>query len=371
MDLSVPRGDSHLRLSDDSQDRRVQTGPVDSEGAGSGSSSLCKPLRLRLAEEGDRAAFEYLLHETSLDALNRCISKIRDQEIAEYLLDGLLLIGDLLSSEAFGGMGSIRERLKALETTTRHDPAAARQLYDRLVESLGQHVFALGRRLHEIESFMERCPFTGSAEILRGFYGQHVRDQAGDVRFMRLEVNRWVRRFVPLQRDLPVDGEGRDFLEARIGAVVDELGLRMREIQESLNAVVFEQLHIFDDSLTRPQFFKRDLANLLDVQRLRRWLGELIVRTRDFDQGRTDARLEEVRTLLRSFEPAQFPALSGLRESDHAMLQQFAQQVLEYPFEGPRRSDDPIQPFLLLLGDVMSCLDQQVGGASAGDTLAF
>jgi hypothetical protein len=135
-----------------------------------------------------------------------------------------------------------------------------------------------------------------------------VRDLAGDVRFMRQELSRWVRRFVPLKpqsrsQDAGVD---REFLEGRIDAVVDELGLRIREIHETLSATLFEQLVIFDPALTRQRLFRRDLENVLDIGQLLDVLANLFDRVKEFDEGRRADQLQRVKTLLRDFRPEQF-----------------------------------------------------------------
>ncbi|HJS74169.1 MAG TPA: hypothetical protein VJ921_07785, partial [Vicinamibacteria bacterium] len=161
---------------------------------------LCQPLMERLSHGRDQAAFEFLSRETSLDVLNECIRRIPDQQMTENLVEQLFMKAALLSSEAFTGIEEIRHELKHFSTEGGdEEPAAVHRRYDRLVEKLGQHVFALGRRLHQLEQFMGNCPLTGSGEQLRGRYGQRVRDLAGDVRFMRQELSRWVRRFVPLK----------------------------------------------------------------------------------------------------------------------------------------------------------------------------
>ncbi len=176
---------------------------------------------------------------------------------------------------------------------------------------------------------MANCPLTGSGEQLRGRYGQRVRDLAGDVRFMRQELSRWVRRFVPLKPTSRSAGAGvdREFLEGRIDAVVDELGLRIREIHETLSASLFEQLVIFDPALTRQRLFRRDLENVLDIGQLLDVLANLFDRVKEFDEGRRADQLQRVKTLLRDFRPEQFLSFSGVRESDQALFLQLGRSA--------------------------------------------
>ena len=328
---------------------------------------LVQPLMERLNDGRDLAAFEFLSRETSLEVLNECIRRVADQQMTENLVEQLFMKAALLSSEAFTGIEAIRRELKKFSVrTSEEEPSAARLRYDRQVEKLGQHVFALGRRLHQLEQFMASCPLTGSGEQLRGRYGQRVRDLAGDVRFMRQELSRWVRRFVPLKPQGRGQGEAVDpeFLEGRIDAVVDELGLRIREIQETLSASLFEQLVIFDPTLTRKRLFRRDLENVLDIGQLLDVLANLFDRVKEFDEGRRADQLQRVKTLLRDFRPEQFLSFSGVRESDQAMFLRSVETLLAYePPEGRDRGgasgDDPIKVFLLIAGDLVASLRRQ------------
>jgi len=328
---------------------------------------LCQPLMERLNKGRDQAAFEFLSRETSLEALNECIRRIPDQQMTENLVEQLFMKAALLSSEAFTGIEEIRRELKVFSSGTNEEEAVvARLRYDRQVEKLGQHVFALGRRLHQLEQFMASCPLSGSGEQLRGRYGQRVRDLAGDVRFMRQELSRWVRRFVPLKpqsrsQEASVD---REFLEGRIDAVVDELGLRIREIHETLSASLFEQLVIFDPALTRQRLFRRDLENVLDIGQLLDVLANLFDRVKEFDEGRRADQLQRVKTLLRDFRPEQFLSFSGVRESDQALFLRSVEALLAY--EPPmgrapaaKSEEDPIKVFLLLTGDLVASLRRQ------------
>ncbi|HEY7699823.1 MAG TPA: hypothetical protein VIE88_15480, partial [Vicinamibacteria bacterium] len=296
---------------------------------------LCQPLMERLNHGRDQAAFEFLSRETSLEVLNECIRRIPDQQMTENLVEQLFMKAALLSSEAFTGIEEIRGELKRFSSRNgkeaEEEPSAARARYDRQVEKLGQHVFALGRRLHQLEQFMANCPLSGSGEQLRGRYGQRVRDLAGDVRFMRQELSRWVRRFVPLKQSR-TQGESvdREFLEGRIDAVVDELGLRIREIHETLSASLFEQLVIFDPALTRQRLFRRDLENVLDIGRLLDVLSNLFDRVKEFDEGRRNDQLQRVKTLLRDFRPEGFLSFSGVRESDQALFLRSVETLLAY-----------------------------------------
>ena len=336
-----------------------------------GKGAICTALLDHLSEGREQAAFDYLFRETSFETLNHCLSEIRDQEVANYLLEGVLLIAALLSSEAFIGIERNRRELKTLMLRSGEDLAKARQTYDGHVEVLGQYFFAVGRRVKGIESFLGSCPFSGSAEDLRGLYGQRVRDLAGDLKFLRLELDRWVRKFVPLGGQLPTGTEGRDFLEARIGTVVDELGLRLKELQESTCLVMFEQLNLFDATLTRKKLFRRDLENQLDLDRFLSWFGELMSKVRDYDEQRRPDQLRTVQALLRDFRPDQFPTLAGVRESDHALFSSFVQRLRDYQHEQVGRKEDPVHPFLLLLGDVLQSLNQRAGDNSPMDPSPF
>jgi hypothetical protein len=324
--------------------------------------NLCPPLLERLNHGRDQAAFDFLARETSFEVLNDCVRCIPDQQITEFLVEGLFLKAALLSSEAFTGIERIRRELRHFgDAGLAKEAASARARYDRHVEKLGQHVFALSRRLHQLEQFMANCPLTGSGELLRGRYGQRVRDLAGDVRFMRQELSRWVRRFVPLKqqgRDTAVD---REFLEGRIDAVVDELGLRIREIHETLSASLFEQLVLFEPKLTRKDLFRRDLENVLDMGQLLDGLSNLFDRVKEFDEDRRPEQLSRVKTLLGDFKPEQFLSFSGVRESDQALFLRSTEDLLRYTARenGAPESEDPIKVFLLLTGDLISSLRRQ------------
>ncbi len=344
-----------------------------------GKGPICAPLLDRLSEGREHAAFEYLFRETSFDTINHCLSEIRDQEVAHYLLDGVLQIGSLLSSEAFIGIERIRRELKTLMFRSGEDLSEARRVYDSHVEVLGQYLFAIGRRLQQIEAFFASCPFSGSAEQIRGLYGQRVRDLAGDLRFLRMGLDRWVRKFVPFERELPEGEEGRELLEARITTVVDDLALRLNEVQESFSFVMFEQLTLFDETLTRKSLFKRDLENHLDLDHFLSWFGELISRVRDYDEQRRPEQLEGIQFLLRDFHPEQFPALAGMRESDHILFSSFVERLRTYrhtatgPLKGQKgaQAEDPVHPFLLLLGDLFSSLNQRAADQSPMDPSPF
>jgi hypothetical protein len=320
-------------------------------------------LSVPLSESKDQAAFRYLFRETSLESIRQCLAKVRDQEIVEFLQNGIIQIAELMSSEAFNGLERTRRKLRTLRPQVAEDPAFARQQYDHHAESLGQLIFALGRRLGQFDEYLSSCPFSGSAELKRGLFGQRVRDLSGDVHFLRFELNLWVNRCVPLRGELPNGVEGRAFLEGRIGAVVDDLGLRLKEIQEVLSAAILQQLNIFDKTLTRGKLFKRDIENILDTDHLLSWLTELMARVRDYDEQRRPEQLERVKTLLSSFQPEQFPALSGIRESDHTMFTRFIPQIMDYRHRRAQRGDDPIHLFLLLMGDLVHTLNQ-VGAAA-------
>ena len=181
-----------------------------------------------------------------------------------------------------------------------------------------------------------------------------------------------------LEGDLPVGEEGREFLEARISTVVDDLALRLKEIQESFVFVMFEQLALFDDTLTRKGLFKRDLENQLDLDHFLSWFGELLSRLRDYDEQRQPEQLEGIKFLLRDFHPEQLPALAGMRESDHILFSSFVQRLQTYrpTTAGPRidhkeQVDDPVHPFLLLLGDLLSSLNQRALDQSPMDPSPF
>lgn len=331
--------------------------------------SLCQPLLERLNRGRDQAAFEFLSRETSLDVLNDCVRRIADQQMTEFFVEQLFQKAALLSSEAFTGIEEIRSELKRLAGRSRAQQSVSqRARYDSLVERLGQHVFALGRRLHQLEQLMTNCPLTGSGEQVRGRYGQRVRDLAGDVRFMRQELSRWVRRFVPLKSrsdsgptSLGVVGAiDREFLEGRIDAVVDELGLRIREIQETLSASLFEQLLMFEPTLTRQRLFHRDLENVLDIGQLLDTLSNLFDRVKEYDEQRRADQLLRVKTLLSDFRPEQFLSFSGIRESDQALFLSSMHDLLGHePGNRTGGAEDPIKVFLLLTGDLIASLRRQ------------
>ncbi len=96
-----------------------------------GKGSLCTVLVEHLSEGREPAAFDYLFRETSLETLNHCLSEIRDQEVANYLLDSLLLIAALLSSGAFIGIERNRIELKTLMVRSGDDLAKARRKSSR------------------------------------------------------------------------------------------------------------------------------------------------------------------------------------------------------------------------------------------------
>jgi hypothetical protein len=302
------------------------------------------------------AALKYLFKETSVELIRRCFARIRDQELSRYLQESVLQIAALLSSEAFTGLEQVRRELRAERTTVALHPGGARQLYEQHAELIGQLHFALSRRLGQFEDFLSACPFSGSSEVERGRYGQRVRDLAGDLRFLRLELQRWVNRAVPLRGELPDGMEGRAYLIGRVDAVVDDLGLRLKEIQEVLTGAIFDQLLLFDENLTRGKFFKKDLNNVLDTERLRTWLSELIGSVKDYDDRRQPEQLSRIKSLLREFDPEQFPTLSGVRESDHAMFLKLIPRILDYSHGPKQKGDDPIHVFVLLVGDMIRAL---------------
>lgn len=326
---------------------------------------LCPALLQRLDRGRDQAAFEFLAHETNLQAVNRCLLRIQDEEITEYLLEVIFLGASLLTSEAFTGIEAIRRDLKALpDRMKREEARACLRAYDSRVERLGRHFFALGRRLLQLEQFMTGCPLTGSGEQLRGRYGQRVRDLAGDIRFMRQELGRWVRRFVPMKRPSGRGGEGevvdRELLEGRIDAVIDELGLRIREVHETLSACLFEQLATFDRTLTRQKLFRRDLENVLDLGQLLDSLSNLFDRVKEFDEERRTDQLGRVKTLLQEFRPEHFLAFSGVRESDQALFLSSVEELKRHqPGPSTDEEEDPIKVFLLLTGDLIASLRRQ------------
>jgi hypothetical protein len=183
---------------------------------------------------------------------------------------------------------------------------------------------------------------------------------------MRQELARWVRRFVPLKpHGRPgteiADRELVELIRGRIDAVVDELGLRIREIHETLSASLFEQLVIIDPTLTRQRLFRRDLENVLDIGQLLDVLANLFDRVKEFDEERRLDQLQRVKTLLRDFRPEQFLSFSGVRESDQALFLQSVESLLNYepPSSARLEGDDPIKVFLLLTGDLIASLRRQ------------
>ena len=205
------------------------------------------------------------------------------------------------------------------------------------------------------------CPLTGSAEQRRGRYGQRARDLAGDVRFMRLEQMRWVRRFVPLNREASRSAaDDATLLEGRLDAVVDELGLRLREIHETLSATIFEQLVLFDESLTRKRLFRRDAGNVGDVSVMVEWLAASLDAAREYDHGRQPEQLARLKNVLESFDPMQMLAVSGLRESEQQMFLRCVDEIRAFGGGAtPGGDQDPVQLYLLLTGDFIKGLRRQ------------
>jgi hypothetical protein len=141
---------------------------------------------------------------------------------------------------------------------------------------------------------------------------------------------------------------------------------------------MFEQLALFDDTLTRKRLFKRDLENQLDLDHFLSWFGELMSRVRDYDKQRQAEQLDGIKFLLRDFHPEQLPALAGMRESDHVLFNSFVQRLQTYrhPTAGEtighkQQVDDPFHPFLLLLGDLLSSLNQRAPDQSPMDPSPF
>lgn len=337
---------------------------------------LTGPLLTRLQNGRDHAALEFLARECSLPVLSRVTAKIADYEVAAFLVDQVVLAASLLSCEAFTGIESIRKDLRVLgENAARREAKAVslKGAYDQRVERLGQHFFALGRRLIQLEQLMENCPLSGSGETLRGRYGQRVRDLAGDVRFMRQELSRWVRRFVPLKRskaekEPPAEAPDLELIAGRIDAVVDELGLRVREVGETLSTALFEQLLMFEPELTRKELFRRDLENVLDLGHLLDGLTNLHERVKAFDEERRPEQLARVKALLSEFSPGEFLSFSAVRESEQKLFLAAIEDLRGYepPRPGARngasghsRADDPIQVFLLVTGDLIAHLRRQ------------
>ena len=324
-------------------------------------------LSVPLARTKDQAAFKYLFRETSLESIQQCLENIRDQEMVEFLEEGILKIAAIMSSEVFTGLERCRRELRALLPRAHEDAALARHVYDRHVETLGQLMFALGRRLDQYEEFLSKCPFTGSAEHVRGLYGQKARDIAGDVRFLHLELHHWVKRFVPIRGDLPNGEEGCLFLEGRISAVVDDLGLRLKEVQEILSTAIQDQLSVFDETMTHSRLFKKDIENFMDIDHLLSWLSELMIRVKEYDSKRRPEQLQGIKALLQDFRPEQFPALSGVRESDQTMFFELLPQMLNYQRREKQKGDDPMHVFLLLLGNLVRNLKRAGAEASPLD----
>lgn len=314
---------------------------------------LSEVLLQRLTEVDEQAAaFNFVFREMSLDVLNECLTRVRDQELATFLLDSILLTAAVLSSEAFASIEQRQAALRALGEALPEDPALARRLYDREVEQLGRSVFALGRRVLTIEQLLADCKFSGSAETLRGLYGQRARDLAGALGFLRADLGRWVRRSVPLGKDLPEGAEGRAFLEARLGSVVDDLGLRLKEIRENLGAAIFDQLATCEPTLTRKQLFKRDLENVVELDSFLEKLAALLRLVERYDQKREPEILERVKAGLSEFRPDRFPALSGIRESDQQLLTRAAARLQGEGARAEPSGEDPAQLLLLLLADL-------------------
>jgi hypothetical protein len=361
MDLMAHKGGASNQSKRSSSRGAQKRGVTNRQRANSG------PLTSPLTKTRDQAAFKYLFRETSLESIQQCLESIRDQEMVEFLEEGILKIAAIMSSEAFTGLERARRELKALLPRVEEEAANARLLYDRHVETLGQLTFALGRRLDQYEEFLSKCPFTGSAEQLRGLYGQKARDISGDVRFLHVELNHWVKRFVPIRGELPKGDEGRSFLEGRITAVVDDLGLRLKEVQEILSTAIHDQLSVFDGTLTRSRLFKKDIENFMDIDHLLSWITELMSRVKEYDAERRPEQLQIVKTLLSDFRPEKFPALSGVRESDQALFSKFIPHILDYKHSAKQRGDDPMHVFLLLLGDLVRSLQQAGAEASPLD----
>ena len=314
---------------------------------------LCEPLLDRISKGRNQAALDYLARETSLEVLSECVRRVADQRLTTFLLEQVLLVGSLLSSAAFTAIENVRDELKALGLgASAQDPMEVLLLYDRRVEKLGKNFFAIDRRLQQLEFFMESCPLTGSAEQLQGLYGHRVRGLAGDVRFIRQGLSRWLVRFVPLRRDPGIDVVDLELIEGRIDAVVDELGLRLREVRETLNTTLYEQLLVIDPSLTRKQFFRHDAENIVDVGRLLDWLGNVLERAREFDDGRRPDQLDRVKTLLREFDPENYVSFSGLRESDQDLFLRCIEDI-------ENKENDPTQVIILLTGDFIATLRRQ------------
>jgi hypothetical protein len=309
--------------------------------------------------DGQNAALTLLFREISLETLNQCLTGVSDQELATFLLDSILLTTAVLSSEAFFSIEQRQTALRALQAALPDDIALARRLYDREVEELSRSVFALSRRLLEVEQGLNDCPFSGSSDTLRGLYGQRARDLAGSLGFLRADLGRWVRRSVLLGKELPQGGEARAFLEARLRSVVDDLGLRLREIRENLGSAIFDQLATCEPGLTRKQVFKRDLENVVELDSFLERLGELLRLVERYDQNRAPELLAELKTQLSDFRPERFPALSGIRESDQQVLASAAERIQAQDPSEPSSAEDPAQLLLLLLGDLFRNLKQR------------
>lgn len=294
----------------------------------------------------------------TLDVLNDCVRRIPEQDVTARFLDQLFQTGSLLSSESFTGIERIRASLKTLgRRAGAVDVAVARKRYDQEVERLGRCMFALGRRLHQLENDMAACPFSEQGDDLKSVYGRTVRQQAGDIGFLRQELNRWVHRFVPLKSDLPQGDDVLQFIGGRIDAVVDELGLRLSEIRDVLFAIVYQQLLLFDPSLTRQQLYRRDLDNLLDVGHLLEWLNEVFTELTRYDQSRSQDSLERVKSLLNDFDMERFPALAGVRESEQVLFLRSLERFRQYePINELTDGDDPVKVLLLLFGDLIGSL---------------
>jgi len=126
-----------------------------------------------------------------------------------------------------------------------------------------------------------------------------------------------------------------------------------------LNATLFEQLVLIEPTLTRKKFFRRDPGNALDVGRLLDWLGNVLDRAKEFDEGRRSDQLERVKTLLRDFDPKAHLSFSGLRDSDQALFLRCIEDLGRYQLSAEPGQDDPIKVFLLLTGDFIAGLRRQ------------
>ena len=316
---------------------------------------LCQPLQKRIGNGRDQAAFVLLRREMSLAPLNDCLRRIPDQEITTRVVDQLFLMGSLLASEAYRGIEQIRAELKTVsDQASNAEARKIRRMYDEEVLSLGRFMFALGRRLHQVEKEMAACPFPEVGADLRAQFGRTIRQQSGDVAFLRQELHRWVHRFVPLQHDLVLDDQGLEFIKGRVSAVVDELGLRLDEIREVLFSTMFQQLSLFDPSLTRPRLFRRELDNVSNVEDLLEQTGLLFDQLQLYDETRDADALMNLQVSLRDFDLERFPALSGIRDSERILLSQTMEAFQSHqPLASKRSGDDPLKVLMLLFGDLI------------------